>query len=109
MTSPLWLAVCPQSLQGGLFTNESFDNTAFAVSGKVVCPVNKFNHTSGLTVVAPTGCPKSVLNRCDIKFLVTFLSCQLVDEFSVGISVFVTGLSQISFFFFFAVFKTSNF
>ena len=39
MTSPLWLAVIPQSLLGGLFTNFlnvcPFDCTAVAVSGKV--------------------------------------------------------------------------
>ena len=38
MTSPLWLAVGPQSLLGGLFTvflNVSFDYTASVVSGEV--------------------------------------------------------------------------
>ena len=33
------------------------------------------------------------------KYLVAFLCCPLVFEFSVGIGVFVIGLSQISFFF----------
>ena len=34
-----------------------------------------------------------------VKFLVAFLCCPLVFEFSVGMGVFVMGLSQISFFF----------
>ena len=42
MTSPLWLAVGPQSTSGGLFTKFlnvcPFDYTAFAVSGKVGIP-----------------------------------------------------------------------
>ena len=42
MTSPLWLAVGPQSTQGELFTKFlnvcPFDYTAFAVSGKVGIP-----------------------------------------------------------------------
>ena len=42
MTSPLWLAVGPQSIQGGLFTKFlnvcPFDYKAFAVSGKVGIP-----------------------------------------------------------------------
>ena len=52
-----------------------------------------------MTVVIPTDRPKSVRNRCVIEVLVAFLFCPLVFEFSVGIEVFVIGLSQISFFF----------
>ena len=74
-----------------------FDYTAFAVSGKV--SVNRFNHTSWITVVTPTDNPKSVCNRCVIEVFVAILCCQLVFEFSVGIGVFVIGLSQISIFF----------
>ena len=51
-----------------------------------------------MTVVAPTDRPKSVRNRCVIQVLVAFFCCPLVFEFSVGIGVFVIGLSQISFF-----------
>ena len=36
-------------------------------------PVNRFNHTSGVTVVTPTDLPKSVRNRCVIEDLVAFL------------------------------------
>ena len=43
--------------------------------------------------------PQSVCNRCVIKVFGGVLSCLLVVEFSVGIWVFVIGLSQISFFF----------
>ena len=52
-----------------------------------------------MAVVTPTGRPKSVRNHCVIEVLVTFLCCQLVVEFSVGIRIFVIGLSEISFFF----------
>ena len=55
-----------------------------------------FNHTS---LMADRN--KFAHNRCVIQVLVTFLCCQLVFEFSVGIEAFVIGLSQISFFFFF--------
>ena len=51
-----------------------------------------------MAVVIPTGCPKSVRNRCVIEVLEAFLCCPMVFEFSVGIGVFVIGLSQISFF-----------
>ena len=51
-----------------------------------------------MTVVTPTDRPKSVHNRCVIAVLVAFLCCPFVFEFSVGIGVFVIGLSQISFF-----------
>ena len=71
-----------------------FDYTGFAVSGKGGYPLTA-NHTSWMTVVTPTDRPKLVHNRCVIEVL----CCPLVFEFSVGIGVFVIGLSQISFFF----------
>ena len=52
-----------------------------------------------MTVVTPTNRPKSVRNCVLSKFLMSFLCCPLVFEFSVGIGVFVIGMSQISFFF----------
>ena len=73
------------------------DYTAFAVSGKV----ERFNHTSGVTVVTPTDRRKSVRNRCVIGVLVAFffvLSRCFLD-FSVGVGAFVIELSQISSFF----------
>ena len=51
-----------------------------------------------MTVVTPTDRSKSVRNRYVIDFLVAFLFCPLVFEFSVAIGVFIIGLSQISFF-----------
>ena len=39
------------------------------------------------------------IDKVHIKFLVAFMCCHLVFEFSVGIGGFVTGLGQISFFF----------
>ena len=53
-----------------------------------------------MTVVTPTDRPKSVRNSCVIKVFggVFMLSCCFLDC-SVGVVVFVTGLSQISFFF----------
>ena len=42
-----------------------FDYTAVAGSGKVG-PVNQVNNTSWFAVITPTGCPKSVRNRCVI-------------------------------------------
>ena len=66
-------------------------------------PVNRFNKTSWMTVIAPTGhLPKSVRNRCVIEVFggVFVLICPLVFDFSVDtcIRVFVIGMSQISFF-----------
>ena len=52
-----------------------------------------------MSVVTPTDRPKSICNRCVIKVLVALLRCPLVVDFSVGIGVFVIGLSQISFFY----------
>ena len=50
-----------------------------------------------MTVITPTGRPKSVRNRCVIEVFGGVLCCPLVFEFSVGKGVFVIGLSQISF------------
>ena len=62
--------------------------------------VNRFKHTSWATAVTPTDCPKSVRNSCVIKVLVAFLCCHVVFlDCSVGVGVFVTGLSLISSFF----------
>ena len=52
-----------------------------------------------MTVVIPTDRPKSVGNRCVIEVLGCVLCCPLVFEFSVGIRVFVIGLSHILFLF----------
>ena len=51
-----------------------------------------------MTVVTLTDRPKSVRNRCVIEVFGGVFCCPLVFEFSVGIEVFVIGLSQISFF-----------
>ena len=65
--------------------------------------VKRFNHTSLVTIVTPIDRPKSVRTRCLIEVfggvfgvfcVVTFCS-----GFSVGVRVFVIGLSQISSFF----------
>ena len=71
-----------------------FDYTAVAVSGKVEL-VNRFNHTSWVTAVTPTDRPKSIRNSCVIKVFggVLMLSRCFLDC-SVGVGVFVTGLSQ---------------
>ena len=63
-------------------------------------PVNRFNHTSSMTIVTPTDCPMSVCKCCVIEVFsdVFMLPCCSLD-FSVGVGAFVTGLSQISFFF----------
>ena len=31
--------------------------------------VNRFNHTTGMIVVTPTDCPKSIRNRCVIEVI----------------------------------------
>ena len=61
--------------------------------------INRFNHTSGVTVVSPTDRPKSVRNRCVIEVFGGFLMSRCFLDFSVGVGAFVTGLSQISSFF----------
>ena len=62
--------------------------------------VNRFNHTSWVTAVTPTDRPKSVRNSCVIKvFGGVFMLSRCFLDCSVGVGVFVTGLSQISSFF----------
>ena len=62
--------------------------------------VNRFNHTSWVTTVTPTDRPKSVRNSCVIKvFGGVFMLSRCFLDCSVGVGVFVTGLSQISSFF----------
>ena len=62
--------------------------------------VNRFNHTSGVTVVTPTDLPKSVRNRCVIKvFGGVFMLSRCFLNFSLGVGAFVTELSQTSSFF----------
>ena len=52
-----------------------------------------------MAVVTPTDRPKSVHNRCVIEGFGGVFVLSMIFEFSVGIGVFVIGLSQISFFF----------
>ena len=62
--------------------------------------VNWLNHTSLVTAVTPTDRPKSVRNSCVIKlFGGVFMLSRCFLDCSVGVGVFVTGLSQISSFF----------
>ena len=50
-----------------------------------------------MTAVTPTDRPKSVRNSCVIKvFGGVFMLSRCFLDFSVGVGVFVTGLSQIS-------------
>ena len=53
-----------------------------------------------MTVVTPTDRPKSVRNRSVIEVFGGVFVLSIDFEFSVGIGVFVIGLSQISFIFF---------
>ena len=58
------------------------------------------NHTSWVTAVTPTDRPKSVRNSCVIiVFGGVFMLSRCFLDCSVGVWVFVTGLSQISSFF----------
>ena len=53
-----------------------------------------------MTAVTPTDRPKSVRNSCVIKvFGGVFMLSRCFLDYSVGVGVFVTGLSQISSFF----------
>ena len=53
-----------------------------------------------MTAVTPTDLPKSVRNSCVIKvFGGVFMLSRCFLDCSVGVGFFVTGLSQISFFF----------
>ena len=66
----------------------------------VLLIANRFNHTSWVTAVTPTDRPKSVRNSCVIKvFGGVFILSRCFLDYSVGVGVFVTGLSQISSFF----------
>ena len=74
-----------------------FDCTAFVVSAwEDKDPVNRFNHVSGVAIVTSTGHPMSVRNRCVIEILVAFCVATLLFGVSVGVRVFVKGLSQMS-------------
>ena len=60
------------------------------------------------TTYTPTDCPNSVHNRCLIKvFGGVFVLSRCFLDFSVGVGVFVIGLSQVSSFFsnFFLLFQ----
>ena len=84
-----------------------FDYTAVAVSGKVERSFYRFNHTGWVTAVTPTDRPKSVRNSCVIKvFGGVFMLSRCFLDFSVGVGVFVTGLSQISSFFSYQIVRT---
>ena len=62
-----------------------------------------------MTAVTPTDHPKSVRNSCVIKvFGGVFMLSRCFLDCSVGVGVFVTGLSQISsFFYYFSTFYTT--
>ena len=63
-------------------------------------PVNRFNHTIRVAIVAPTDRPKSVRNRYVIEvFGCVFVLSRCFLNFSVGVGAFVIGRSQISSFF----------
>ena len=63
--------------------------------------VNRFNHTSGVTAVAPSDRPKSVRNRCEIEvFGGVFMLSRCCLDFSVSVGACVIRLSQTSSFFF---------
>ena len=58
------------------------------------------NHTSWVALVTPTDRPKSVRNPCLIELFVALFVLSLCPfDISVGVGVFVIGLSQISSFF----------
>ena len=62
---------------------------------------NRFNHTSGITIVTPTDHPKSVCNRCVIEaFGGVFVLSRRYLDLSVGVGAYFIGLSHISSFFF---------
>ena len=63
--------------------------------------IPKINVNSWMTVLTPTDRPKSVRNSCVIKvFGGVFMFSRCFLDCSVGVGVFVTGLSQISSFFY---------
>ena len=62
--------------------------------------VNRFNHTSAVTVVTPTDRPKSVRNRCVIGYFgCVFCVVTLLFGFFWRFRAFIIELSQISSFF----------
>ena len=68
--------------------------------------VNQFNHVCWMTAVTPNDRPKSVHNSCVIKvFGGVFMLSRCFSDCSVGVGVFVTGLSQISSLFSYIVMK----
>ena len=73
-------------------------STSFYTEGLAL--ISWFNNTSGVAVVTPTDRPtcKLVRNRCVIEGFGGVLCCRVLD-FSVGVGIFVMGLSQISSFF----------
>ena len=79
MASPLWLAVDPRSLYGGLFTNVYVSFWLHSFSGLWECwdPINRFNHSSFVAVVTPTNRPKSVRNHSLIEVLGGVLCCDV--------------------------------
>ena len=77
-----------------------FDNTVFAVNGKVLDSVNGFNHTRWVAIVTPTDRPKSFRNPCVIEIIGSdFVLSRCFLELSVCVGAFVIGLSQIPSFF----------
>ena len=62
-----------------------------------------------MTAVTPTDRPKSVRNSCVIKvFGGVFMLSRCFLDCSVGVGIFVTGLSQISSFFSCPILETNN-
>ena len=57
--------------------------------------VNRFNHTSLIALVSPTEYPKSVRNRRVIEVFGGVFVLSFFFKLSVGIRVFVIGLSQL--------------
>ena len=101
MTSPLWFApsLCKEDYLH-IFKCVSFWVHGFCGKSEGCVTVNRLNHTSWIPVVTPTDRPNSVRNHCVIEVLRwRFCGVHWFSEFSVGIRVFVIGLSQISFFY----------
>ena len=65
---------------------------------------------SWVALVTPTDRPKSVRNRCLIELFVALFVLSLCPfDISVGVGAFVIGLSQISSFFSFSIYKANIF
>ena len=68
--------------------------------------VNRFNHTSWVVIVNPADRPQSVRNGCVIEVSGgVFCVDASLFGFSVGVGAFAIGLSQISSFLHYAIFK----